>query len=699
LDRALSPAGATEARAGAVAHPAADGSLVARMVDVTSQVYLELLARDAPAVEYERPLIEARARGEAGEVLAELERSKLLALQVRATVEERRRREAELSALFETAGDLAALRGVDAVLQAIVHRARQLLGTDVAYLTLTDPLPGDTYMRVTDGSTSAHFQRLRLPIGAGLGGLVAQTAAPYATANYLADARFAHTPDIDGAVTEEGLVAILGVPLRLGSAVIGVLFAANRTERPFARAEVSLLASLAAHAAIALDNTRLLQEARAALEELSTANRLVRAHSQSVERAADAHDRFADLVLRGGGVEDVAAAVTGVLGGRLLVLDTTDRPLASVGEPPAPAPGLLADAVSAARTLGRAVLRGDYAVAAAAAGSEHLGALLLHRAGQLDDADQRILERAALVTALLLLFRRSVTEAEQRVRGELLGDLLTAPDRDPAGLRDRARRLNTDLDQPHVVVVAATAAAAVGSAAGADGSTAGGGGIAGGGAGGGGADAGVGAAAGRRLASAAAQLAAGRHGLAGSHGGRVVVLLPHEDPSAAAKSVAHELLALVGQPVTTGAGGPAAGPVEIAAGYADASRCLDALLALGRVGHGASMADLGFIGLVLGDGRDVAGFVQRTIGPLLAYDARRGTELVHTLEQFFATGASPIRTKDSLHVHVNTVTQRLDRIGRLIGPDWSEPERSLEVQLALRLHRARQPPQQQAGGG
>jgi DNA-binding PucR family transcriptional regulator len=198
---------------------------------------------------------------------------------------------------------------------------------------------------------------------------------------------------------------------------------------------------------------------------------------------------------------------------------------------------------------------------------------------------------------------------------------------------------------------------------------------------------------GRRLASAAAHLASARHGLAGSHGGRIVVLLPHEDPSAAAKSAAHELQALVGQPVTAGAGGPAAGPVDIAAAHADAARCLDALRALGMLGHGASMRDLGFIGLVLGDGRDVDGFVARTIGPLLAYDARRGTELVRTLEQYFATGASPVRTKDSLHVHVNTVTQRLERVSRLIGPDWSAPERTLEVQLALRLHRARRAPE------
>lgn len=63
----------------------------------------------------------------------------------------------------------------------IVHRARRLLATDTAYLTLHDPARGDTYMRVTDGSISAKFRALRLAMGAGLGGLVAQTAVPYST--------------------------------------------------------------------------------------------------------------------------------------------------------------------------------------------------------------------------------------------------------------------------------------------------------------------------------------------------------------------------------------------------------------------------------------------------------------------------------------------------------------------------------------
>lgn len=39
---------------------------------------------------------------------------------------------------------------------------------------------------------------------------------------------------------------------------------------------------------------------------------------------------------------------------------------------------------------------------------------------------------------------------------------------------------------------------------------------------------------------------------------------------------------------------------------------------------------------------------------------------------------------------MNTVVQRLERVGRLLGPDPNEPPRTLEVQLALTLHRLTQ---------
>ncbi len=607
--------------------------------------YLELLARGAAAEAYDRPLLLARADGAGPEALAALEHAKQLALRVRAELEGRRRREAELSALFETAHDLAGLRDLDAVLRAIVQRARSLLGTEVAYLSLNDPAAGDTYMRVTEGSVSARFQQVRLGMGEGLGGLVAQTARPYVTDSYFDDARFEHTAAIDTAVRDEGLVAILGVPLMLGSQVIGVLFAADRRERVFEREQVALLASFAAHAAVAIDTANLLGETRSALSELERATEIIRDHSGVIERASEVHDRLTKVVLRGGGVHDVAAALSEVLDGAVEFTDSEQ------------------DATGAD---GRAVRQGDDWVAAVSAGGELLGALVLRGRPDLDPVDLRTLERGAMVTSLLLLARRSAHEAEQRVRGELLDDLLDSPDRDPRLLRERAARLGADLGTPHLVLAARTAGPDASAARESDR---------------------------QRLWAASSHLAATSSGLAAARDGGAVLLLPlgpDDTASDLAHRTARQLSGTLREPVTVGASSPVDVPGDdpspVAGAYEQARRCLDALVLLGRIGQGAAASDLGFLGLLLADPGDIEGFVHRTMGEVVEYDRRRGTDLVRTLDAYFASGMSPARTKDELHVHVNTVAQRLERIGRLLGPDWQSPARALEIQLALRLH-------------
>lgn len=60
-------------------------------------------------------------------------------------------------------------------------------------------------------------------------------------------------------------------------------------------------------------------------------------------------------------------------------------------------------------------------------------------------------------------------------------------------------------------------------------------------------------------------------------------------------------------------------------------------------------------------------------------------QLVRTLETYCASGHSNIVTAKVLHLHSNTVLQRLDRITELLGKGWREPERLLELQVALRV--------------
>jgi type II secretory pathway pseudopilin PulG len=628
----------------------------------TALELLRLLAQDAPAGQ-----IEERARRLAATDPGDAAAARELALRVRSGLDAHRRREAELSALVDTARDLAGLPDPGGVLDAIVRRARTLLGADVAYLTLYDAERGDTFMRATSGSVSARFQTLRLPVGAGLGGLVAQTHRPYWSADYPADEQFRHTTEIDTAVGEEGLVAICGTPLLVAGDFVGVLFVADRTHRPFAPDEVALLGSLAVLAAVSLRQSRRTAATAAALVALSSAH-------QSIAQAAAAHDRFVGVVRDGGGVDDIAAALGELLSCWVVVLDAEGRRLAAHGSSPAGTrpgspetagdePAAQADPLATASAVLRSgetgrLAEGDgiWAVAVTAAG-QRLGTLVLGGCRALDAGEGRTVERAAMVTALVLGYRLRAAEADHRVRTDLLGELLgRRPEPDGGvdrGVVERARVLGLRLTAPHVLAVCRCDAARR-----------------------------------RSVVLGAGGMGDGR-ALVTEHGDRVVVLVPGRDASAVAAEVARRAGRAAGGEVTVGAAGPLVPARGLAAAHAEACRTADAMLALGLAGRGASARDLGFAGLVLGGSADVDGYLAAVLGPLLDYDARRGSDLVGTLAAWFAAGTSPRRAAGALHVHVNTVGQRLDRVTALLGDDWQSPERALEIQLALRLHRLR----------
>ncbi|HWB71524.1 MAG TPA: 3-hydroxybutyrate oligomer hydrolase family protein [Egibacteraceae bacterium] len=151
---------------------------------------------------------------------------------------------------------------------------------------------------------------------------------------------------------------------------------------------------------------------------IGSASALVREHSDAVERAAAVHQRLTDVVLEGGDLGDVAAALAEVLEGTLTVVDGNGRVVAGDS---AAALDDLAGGLARTRALGRTVdVAGGAWITPVVAGAEQLGALVLAGRSQVAAADLRTLERAAQVAALVLLNRRSVAEAEHRLRGQFL---------------------------------------------------------------------------------------------------------------------------------------------------------------------------------------------------------------------------------------------------------------------------------------
>ncbi|MCX5194633.1 PucR family transcriptional regulator [Streptomyces sp. NBC_00249] len=77
-------------------------------------------------------------------------------------------------------------------------------------------------------------------------------------------------------------------------------------------------------------------------------------------------------------------------------------------------------------------------------------------------------------------------------------------------------------------------------------------------------------------------------------------------------------------------------------------------------------------------------FADRLLGPLRDHDSRHRTELLTTLETFLDCDASWTACAARLHLHVNSLRQRLARIEHLTGRDLSRLETRLDFLAALR---------------
>ena len=161
------------------------------------------------------------------------------------------------------------------VLQVIVRSARSLVGARYAALGVPDR--GDSFAEfVVDGMSPAEQHAIGpLPRRHGMLGVLLDEGKPERLADIAADPRFEGWP-----AAHPRMSHFMGVPVRDGDHVLGIIFAANKVSaaaagRGFTERDEEILSLFAAHAAIALTNARLYEHSRE-LSVLQERSRLAR---------------------------------------------------------------------------------------------------------------------------------------------------------------------------------------------------------------------------------------------------------------------------------------------------------------------------------------------------------------------------------------------------------------------------------------
>jgi signal transduction histidine kinase/HAMP domain-containing protein/ActR/RegA family two-component response regulator len=211
--------------------------------------------------------------------------------------EELRIQNAELGALHETTLGVMHRLDVADLLQELLERAGELLGSRHGYIYVGHPGDQKIERRVAIGVFEEDLGR-RMGPGEGLAGRVWATGEPLVVDDYDAWERRAET------IPRGRIRALVAVPLASGKEPIGALGIArdHADGRSFDSSEVERLQRFAQLASIALDNARLYaaaQEARAAADAASTAkSTFLAAMSHEIRTPMNAVIGMSGLLLR-----------------------------------------------------------------------------------------------------------------------------------------------------------------------------------------------------------------------------------------------------------------------------------------------------------------------------------------------------------------------------------------------------------------
>lgn len=604
-----------------------------------------------------------------------------MAMAVRNRLELHERREQGLLAVIESAQDLSSRLDLTDLLRAIVARARKLMGSDVAWLSVHDPERGVFRVLITDGAQVRSTGDMVAHRDRGVVSIVMSSRLPFTTPDYLHDTRFVHDPRLDDTFRAEGIAALVGVPLIWEDEVIGLLFLADRYHRTHTAQSVAILCTLATHGAVALKNARDFERAGAALARADAARAELERHLRGIQAAADAHEQMTTLLAKGASLATLCQSVAQRLAGAVLVLDEAGQLLSR-----ATAPGFTAAAAEqytpfgehaaeitraqrASRQSGRSVQAGVFGaeqcrVMSVIGGDDILGSVVLFHRGELDDVVVRTFERSASVIGVLLLSQERMEAAKNRSAGVLLRALIAPRQDDAAVLADRAARHGVDLAQPLSLLLVAVEGPSAGYAA-------------------------------RRLRTLAPAASSLAGVLLDDIDGLLVMLCNTTRALDLRQAVVQAMQRELG---ADGAyrgvlSRPAAGAAELPALQATLRR---GLAVLGRIGAQGQVVDQNELAMYstlfeTHDQASLAHYLESTIGALIAHDRKRGSELAATLLCYFDCHQNAKTTAQRLDIHVNTVRQRLATIEDLLGY-WGHASRVLEIHVALRLWNLSRPP-------
>jgi purine catabolism regulator len=402
----------------------------------------------------------------------------------------------------------------------------------------------------------------------------------------------------------------------------------------------------------------------------------------TLARTEEVHRALVQIVLGGGGLQEVADEVAGVLETAVLAVDADGRPLAAAG-PDNEIAACLDEGGRVSARPGYGVSGTRAVVPVVAGGFDHGRIIAFSTRGTLRESDIGILERVATVAALVITKQQAVAAVESKYRADFLRDVLTGRAGDGDRVVAHCVGFGWDFDREIAVVVAELDPEA-------------------------------------KRGEPRADEPRGRGGDERLVQDRLAAAwataVRRRDPGAAVAAFSHEVVAVVGVPsegelsalvkdataafadhaggrggFSTGVSRTVTTPAELPDAYDQAVKAVRVgrqLHGLGAVAHFDQLGVYRLLSLVP-DTQELRAFVRETLGELAGDSDPEAIDLRRTLQVLLETNLNVAETARRLHFHYNTLRYRIGKLERLLGPFTEDAHLRLNLTLALHVLRMR----------
>lgn len=172
----------------------------------------------------------------------------------------------QIEALSKISAAIASELYLEDILRVMVSITAQVMGSKICSLLLLDEEKQELVVRATQSISEEYNRKPNIKLGKGIAGRVALENKPVIVLDVRRDSRYLNA-DI---AQKEGLHALLSVPLAVKGKVIGVLNCYSTALHNYTETEVAVLTTVAAEAAMVIENQGLANQTKKYKEELET---------------------------------------------------------------------------------------------------------------------------------------------------------------------------------------------------------------------------------------------------------------------------------------------------------------------------------------------------------------------------------------------------------------------------------------------